>query len=251
MASESIKLDKNLTKFIKNRRLELNLTIEEAAKRAGVGIKTWCRYESGQAIRKDKYKGVCRALNCNKLTTDDFENNEIFEINIDEYKKDKKWSKWLEDNYGENAAISFIAGIELLSDYINQDLEELSSMPKGTHLGEISCSFLKDYLPKQFLMNYDYNFVYAMNAEILKFVKKAECNKQIIAHSVLGEIVLSLVGELAISFFEETKIEVDKEWVYEIFDDSDIDFYLDSNIYITEDNIYHFSHWLEEQFFVD
>ena len=39
------------------------LTIEEAASRAGVGTKTWCRYEAGESIRSDKCKGVCKALN--------------------------------------------------------------------------------------------------------------------------------------------------------------------------------------------
>ena len=39
---------------IRGRRNELSLTIEEAAKKAGVGTKTWSRYELGESIRKDK-----------------------------------------------------------------------------------------------------------------------------------------------------------------------------------------------------
>ena len=63
MAMRSIKGNQELAKKIKARRNELGLTIEEAAIRAGVGIKTWSRYEAGESIREDKYKGVCKALN--------------------------------------------------------------------------------------------------------------------------------------------------------------------------------------------
>ncbi len=38
------------------------MTIVEAASRAGVGTKTWYRYESGASIRSDKVKGICKAL---------------------------------------------------------------------------------------------------------------------------------------------------------------------------------------------
>jgi len=44
----------------KHRRSMLNLTIEEAASKAGVGTKTWSRYEAGGSIRKDKSKGICK-----------------------------------------------------------------------------------------------------------------------------------------------------------------------------------------------
>lgn len=45
MASKSIQGSQTLAKKIRSRRNELGFTIEEAAKRAGVGTKTWCRYE--------------------------------------------------------------------------------------------------------------------------------------------------------------------------------------------------------------
>ena len=64
---KSIKSSKELGAQIKRRRQELGLTIEEAASKAGVGTKTWFRYEDGESIRKDKFKGVCRALNWKNL----------------------------------------------------------------------------------------------------------------------------------------------------------------------------------------
>lgn len=63
MAQKTIQGNKELARQIKSRRNELGLTIEEAASRAGVGTKTWCRYEAGESIRMDKCKGVCKALN--------------------------------------------------------------------------------------------------------------------------------------------------------------------------------------------
>ena len=67
MSQRSIPGSHDLGKTIKERRIELNLTIEEAASRAGVGIKTWCRYEAGESIRQDKAKGICKALNWRAL----------------------------------------------------------------------------------------------------------------------------------------------------------------------------------------
>lgn len=53
MGQKSVKGSLEIAKSIKTRRNELNLTIEEAAKKAGMGTKTWSRYESGESIRKD------------------------------------------------------------------------------------------------------------------------------------------------------------------------------------------------------
>lgn len=62
MTQKTIQGNADLAKQIRLRRSELGLTIEEAASRAGVGTKTWCRYEAGESIRSDKCKGVCKAL---------------------------------------------------------------------------------------------------------------------------------------------------------------------------------------------
>ena len=63
MARKTIQGSICLAQKIRQKRNELELTIKEAASRAGVGTKTWCRYEAGESIRSDKLKGVCKALN--------------------------------------------------------------------------------------------------------------------------------------------------------------------------------------------
>ena len=45
-------------------------------------------------------------------------------------------------------------------DNIEQDLESLSHKARGTHIGELDDSWLKDSLPPQFLPLYDYDFLY-------------------------------------------------------------------------------------------
>ena len=80
MAPKSIKGSPVLAKIIKARRLELGLTIEEAAFKAGVGTKTWSRYESGESIRADKYKGVCKALEWKKLPDIEKDYEKIIQI---------------------------------------------------------------------------------------------------------------------------------------------------------------------------
>ena len=83
MARKSISGNETLAKQIKDRRIELHLTIEEAATRAGVGTKTWCRYEAGESIRIDKCKGICKALNWRGLPDNQ---NEKTPSLVEEYK---------------------------------------------------------------------------------------------------------------------------------------------------------------------
>ena len=79
MAYATIAGSKEMGSRIKNQRKALGLTIEEAARRAHVGTKTWCRYESGEAIRAYKWKGVCKALNWMQIEDTGDEKERIWE----------------------------------------------------------------------------------------------------------------------------------------------------------------------------
>lgn len=153
MAQKTIQGNQVLARQIRSRRSELGLTIEEASSRAGVGTKTWCRYEAGGSIRIDKCKGICRALNWIVFPESDAETYET--ISVQEYKTHEAWSPFLENTYGTRAAMAFAAGSDILSDHINEDLAELVSMPAGSHLGQLSVSWLCSDLPEQFVMHYD------------------------------------------------------------------------------------------------
>ena len=165
MAQKTIPGNKFLAMQIKLRRNELGLTIEEAASRAGVGTKTWSRYEAGESIRRDKSKGICKALNWYSLPDQDEENSE--QISVEEYKNHEAWSQFLNSEFGIRAAISFAAGSDILLDHIKEDMAELASMPVGTHIGQLDLSWLNGSLPEQFLMQYNYEFLYQMKSTLL------------------------------------------------------------------------------------
>lgn len=258
MAPKTFQSSETLAKQIRSRRNELGLTIEEAASRAGVGTKTWSRYEAGESIRKDKCKGICRALNWSDLPNPEGAMREG--ISIQEYKMHKAWSQYLEDMFGARAAMAFAAGSDILLDYINDDLEELSSLPAGSHIGQLNISRLSGSLPEQFLMHYDYDFLYRLKCTLCNLRLCAGYGSSMIAHSVMEELVLYLCNEEASVLIElygwsdecedENSI-YSKSWAFDLFDDMDIITFLYSDEYLDSDHPYHFSHWNDQQFYME
>ena len=252
---KSIKSSKELGAQIKRRRQELGLTIEEAASKAGVGTKTWFRYEDGESIRKDKFKGVCRALNWKSLP--EYQTEEDLQFCLEEYTKHKAWSQYIQNQFGDLAAISFVIGSDLLLDWLQEDLAGLASMPKGSHLGQLEFSCLAPSLPKQFFMQYDYDFLYRLRATVLRLRQIAH-KGALEAKSVLDELALYLISEQSqdaiecmASSLESAGIPYDSEWKNWVFDflgDMDLMICLYDDAYLTNDHIYHFEHWPEKQF---
>ncbi len=242
-----------LARAIKSRRNDLKLTIEEAATRAGVGTKTWSRYESGESIRKDKCKGICKALNWHTFPA--LEETEASAcITLKDYKKHEAWSKYLAKTFGEPAAASFAIGSDILLDNIDQDMESLAAMPKGSHIGELDISWLDSLLPSQFLMRYNYDFLYAFHCTVTQLRSIAHAGNEIVAHSVLEELALYLIVEESKLLMESADLDdADDwdEWIFDFFDDMDVVTWLYSDIYVPTDNAYHFDHWQERQFYTD
>ncbi len=258
MTQKIINGNEPLARKIKSRRKELGLTIEEAASRAGVGTKTWYRYEAGESIRKDKCKGICKALNWYTFPNKDEEKNEI--ISIQKYKNHEAWSVSLENDFGNEAAISFAVGSDILYDHIEEELEELSSLPIKTHIGQLSCSWLKDILPQQFMMHYDYEFLYQMKCSLYVLRMCAKNQLSLVAHSVMEELLIYLCSEEASAFIElndeicrdvDEEFDTFKDWVFDLFGDKDLITFLYSNMYLDLNHSYHFSHWTERQFYMD
>lgn len=243
---------------MKLRRKELGLTIEEAASRAGVGTKTWSRYEVGESIRRDKCKGICKALNWHSLPDQDEESGEL--ISVQEYKDHEAWSRFLYSNFGIRAAISFAAGSDILLDHIEEDMAELASMPAGTHLGQLSVSWLNGSLPEQFLTQYHYEFLYRMKCTLLQMRMRAKCGAPMTAHSVMEELLIYLCCEEAsalielsggISGVDDDDDASSEEWMFDLFGDMDIVTFLYSDVYLEADHLYHFSRWADQQFYTD
>ena len=258
MAQRSIQGSEALARKIRNRRLDLELTIEEAASLAGVGTKTWCRYEAGESIRHDKCKGICKALNWYNIPDQDTDENGIY---IKDYKEMEAWSTYLEDVYGTYAAFSFAFGSDVLLDFIHEDITELSTMPAGSHVGQVHTSMLKEFLPRQFLMKYDYEFLYQMECTLVRMRARAANGASMIAHSVMEELIFYLCNEEAESYITLSDTEVklaenvaenySSEWIYDMFDDMDLITFLYSDRVLDEDDMYHFAHWNELQFYME
>ena len=224
MSQKTIKGTVKLGESIKSRRQELSLTIEEAASRAGVGTKSWCRYESGESIRSDKAKGICKALNWHAFP----DNDDTSGFDIEYYRNHDVWSPYLCEQYGEAAAISFIIGSDILLDHIKDDLNNLATMPKGTHIGQLPISMIKDDLPKQFLMRYDYDFLYQLKTTVIHLRQIAANGKAFFAHSVLEELAIYLFMEESSFLMDCMSVEMEaagidldmrNEWAFEMFGD--------------------------------
>lgn len=259
MSIQVIKGSKELGDKIRSRRNSLKLSIEEAAAKAGVGSKTWSRYESGESIRRDKVLGICKVLNWSAFPGS---SDDQTAFDIEDYKKDKAWPSALAECLGEAAAVSFVVGSGELLYYLDEDLEALTHKPKGTHVGELDFAWMEGILPQQFLMNYDYDFLFYMRSVLLDFRRQAANGKKFEAHTVLEELVLYLCMEESSGFMEEFYPESDEfeedddasswdSWAFDLFDDMDICTYLYSGRYLKEKDPYHFVHWTEEQFYMD
>ena len=180
-------------------------------------------------------------------------------LNLGEYKHHEAWSQYLAKTYGIAEAASFVIGSDILLDHVEEDMQALASKPRGTHIGEIGISFLEDLLPPQFLMRYDYDFLYALRTKINSLRTTAHLGNPIIAHSVLEELTLYLIVEESRFLMESIELNDESsdeycdnqwdQWIFDIFDDMDLLTWLYSDIYLDNDNVYHFDHWLKRQFY--
>lgn len=258
MPPQVIEGSTKLAETIKKRRQELGLTIQEAASRANVGIKTWCRYEAGESIRRDKVKGICKVLDWSVFPGE--YDDEEFDFDLETYKSDKAWSESICENFGTAAAIAFVIGSNAIIDYLNDDLTLLSQMPKGSHIGELSVSMMKDKLPPQFLTRYNYEFLYMLRATIKGLQVAAHTCDDFDAQTVLDEVALYICNkeaEFMMGILEPNMemAEIDglddwQEWIFDLFSDEDVISYLYSGMYLKPDDMYHFDHWTEKFFFV-
>lgn len=177
---------------------------------------------------------------------------------LDEYRKSESWSIYLEKQYGVGAAFAFCVGSDLLWDYLREDLSELAAMPRGSHIGQLEFSMIRDDMPEQFLTRYDYEFLYVLKSRLQRLRMFAGAGTEMIAHSVLEELIFFLCNEQAKVYIDIQKDslpkklikEYDDTWIFDLFDDMDIVTCLYSGFAMPEDSIYHFNHWMQDEFFM-
>lgn len=264
MPPKTIQVSEDLANQIKARRAELGLSIEEAASRAGIGAKTWGKYESGQSIRSDKATAVCKVLKW-KNFPDDSAAETINEATTKESlaidSSHAAWSQFLKDEYGYKGAASFAFGTDILLDYINKDLEDLSHLPKGTHVGQLPDSWMIGLLPPQYLMQYNYDFLFKLRADLISYRIRAKHEQDIMAHTVAQELLVRLIRDASfelVSDWETDETDLDEdgyprdlgwdEWPEDICGDDDLKFFINDDTWTEEGNSYSFENWFEPQF---
>lgn len=246
-----------LSKKIKARRKELGYTIDEAAMKAGVGTKTWTRYESGESIRLDKLPGILRTLRWKDLPTKNDSDRGLEPFShVDP--SHPAWSRYLEKEFGQLTASLFVVGYELIADYIDEAISELAVLPVKSHIGQLETLWLAEILPPQYLTRYDYEFLFALRNSLEKLRIQAEYGGQIVAHTVLEEIALYLIEKEAMLYLEAFDIdasftdECPEGLVGELCDDCDVYTCLyDFPCVLESDHIYAFENWLKPQFYLD
>lgn len=245
-----------LASAIRERRVALNLSIEEAAVKAGIGAKSWSRYESGGAIRHDKTRSVCRALGWSKLPGAEKSPNDAGDDWLRKVDDSHiAWSEALDEIYGRACATTFAVGSDLIRDHLADDLRALAEHARGTHLGQLAASWLDGELPPQFVPRYDYEFVYGLKAAVDRLRQRFP-HGDLVAHTVLEELALYLIFGQADLLGDTDPILFDdedddwREWLTRILGDLDVEFLLfTSGWVLTPDFAYHFDHWDERQFY--
>lgn len=246
---------KELGERIRSRRDELGLTVEQAARRAGVGTKTWARYELGESIRTDKVRGVCAALGWKSLNeglSDDWEQeSRSFIQSIGE--DHPAWSAYLAAAFGRKVAVSFCIGSDILGDEIRMDLEALAKLPRGAHLGMLDVSLVLDYLPVQFVPRYDYEFMYTLWQRLALLRETLSRCQQFSVHMVADELLLHLIeaesSDLLEGWQAEPDDELGEEWVTTLCEDDDFSYFLwTPSVHLGERRTYHFNHWFDHVF---
>ena len=240
---------------IKNRREELGLTVAEAARAADMSTQTWKKYESGGSVRNDKIYGICIALDWDRLPgmeKSPMDEMEEKTIPVSIFQEDDAWSSEIAEKYGDGTAVAFVLGSSLLLEELENDLDQLSKMPRGTHIGMLKHSWLTDMLPDQFLMSYDYDFIYYWSTVIFDLRDRAaNPDVTLMTNTLLEDISLFLI-------MEESDLIIDKilpkdaykeeNWAfYYIGDPKFLDHFFNGGAYIPRSSPYHFDHWAEDQ----
>ncbi|HFU4123008.1 TPA: hypothetical protein ACGO7R_000923 [Streptococcus suis] len=88
---------------------------------------------------------------------------------------------------------------------------------------------------------------------------KARTGTELIAHTVLEELCLYLIMKESTIIMASIAKQLSEEeldefispntWAFDLFDDMDVYTFLYSDFYLDAQNSYHFSHWLDKQFY--
>ena len=166
----------------------------------------------------------------------------------------ESWSAWLAQEFARDGAVAFALGGDVALEAIQGDIDELSAMPRGAHIGELIYSRVAEALPQQFMTRYYFEFLYKLAHCIRTLRRRVRGGKKIICHTVLEEIAVQVIFDFAGTCFTLADYApADEGDPYEIvgsiIGDCDIDIWLYSTTEIAmPGDVYHFDRWDEPQF---
>ena len=251
MSQFSVQSNTDLGYRMRERRQELGLTIEAAARRAGVGTKTWYRYEAGEPIRRDKYQGVCQALGWSTLPIG--EDGEKIEWTLSAFQNDEYWCPQIAYAYGDDAAVCIVVGARQVKQMIEDTLETLMKKPRETHIGEVSETGFAKWMPAEYMMRYDYAFMYELRNTLNNVLSRLNDGKSIWdvrPQTTAEEILYYIMSQVGTWIFEHEWVpakEFDRDgWIFKFFEGQDIKDALYSGRPVYHHTMYDFNEWFDE-----
>ncbi len=122
-------------------------------------------------------------------------------------------------------------------------------------------------LPGQYLMRYDYDFLFRFRAALISYRNRVACGEDLYAHTVAEELLVRLIRDLSfdsVSDWEPRRksIRVDggesydpddlwEDWPENLCDDGDASYCLDDDRYTEPGEMFSFERWFEPQFWVE
>lgn len=270
--------DPGIEQAIRARRVEMDASIPDIARRAGVSAQTWRNYESGRTrVRGDKVYGVWTALGWwpesvfDGLTTSssawtdgpDEDGFDPFEDDLAaaslpswshaEAQADGSWSPLLSASLGEDCARCFSVGVDLYRGLVGEDVGQLAGMPRGTHLGQLEESWIGGALPHAWTTRYDHEFCYHLLTLAEDFCARLVTHPigsgDPLVRSVAEELVLHHVlnlGHIVGSSQGHPEADQWEQWFEELAGrPEDIGLLYASNLFPDADSPVHVSHWFD------
>lgn len=250
-------VSQELKQVVITKRQHLAMNTEEASRRVGIAPKTWSEYEEDGRLPIHMIPRMCKAIGIQSLPSlSDTELHLPSQDNIrlrDLY----SWSPYIAKTLGKKAALSYAIGSTILISDIDLALQELKELPRRTHIAELDSSLLSSVLPRQFAMEYDYEFLFALRARLLYIVRELHSRDSFSVHTVLDELILHFILQLSTPIIAcwnpAEPTELDEDWnVWKASlcnDDDDLESFLYTEwMWLSAERTYHFSHWLEPAF---
>lgn len=112
-------------------------------------------------------------------------------------------------------------------------------------------------------MKYDYDFLYRLRADLIRYRLRAKHGHDLMAHTVAQELLVRLIRDASfelVSDWESDETDLDAngcprylgwdQWPEDICGDDDFRFFIDDDKWTEKNDSYSFENWFEPQFYL-